>query len=99
MSADEESSPIVYVVALGRWGTSDISGVSCDAERVWFEHVSSSMGWLVRDTTTGFTDRREQLEAAYPGGFRTVLVGPGDEMPREIAHHFGGGPEESVVRT
>lgn len=87
-AAPVSEKPKVYVVPTGRWGTGDIAGVSVTADRVWFQHVSSSLGWLVRDTTTGFGDRRLELEQAYPDGFEVVLVQPGDDLPAEIAHHF-----------
>lgn len=81
------TSTKVYVVITGRFG-SDYAGVSLTADRVWFQHVSSSTGWLVRDTTGGFSDRKAELDAAYPEGWEAVLIDKGDPMPEEIAHHF-----------
>ena len=78
----------VYVVETSRWGT-DICGVSVTADRVWFSHVSSSPSYLRRDTTDGWPDRRLELEAAYPDGYKVVYVTGDDELPAEIAHHFG----------
>lgn len=69
----------VYVVPTGRLSIGDYAGVSMTADRVWF---------LERDTTVGFKDRREQLEAAYLDGFEIVMVEPGQDLPPEIAHHF-----------
>lgn len=78
----------VYVVPTGRLSIGDYAGVSMTADRVWFQHVSSNLWFLERDTTVGFRDRREQLEAAYPDGFEIVMVEPGQDLPAEIAHHF-----------
>lgn len=78
----------IYVVVTAEWGGHDVVGYSVSADRAWFSHVSSDARWLKRDTTDGFRDRREQLEAAYPNGYEVVLVELGAELPVEIAHHF-----------
>ena len=81
----------VYVVATGRWRSGDIVGVSVTADRIWFQHVSSSLSWLKRDTTDGWSDRKHQLQQAYPDGYEVIVVGPDDALPPEIAHHFNEG--------
>lgn len=77
----------VYVVVTGSFG-SDVAGVSVAADRLWFQHVSSSTWFLERDTTDGFADRKAQLDAAYPDGWTAVLVEVGAPLPDEVAHHF-----------
>jgi hypothetical protein len=81
----------IYVVVTAEWGGHDVVGCSVTADRAWFSHVSSDTRWLTRDTTDGFSDRRAQLEAAYPDGYEVVLINPGAELPAEIAHHFTPG--------
>ena len=90
MESPTDALPRVYVVALGRFGGADYAGVSCDKDRVWFQHMSSSLWYLKSDCTTGFPDRRAELEKAYPDGFETVLIdlADGGSPPAEIAHHF-----------
>lgn len=85
---DHVEPTTIYVVPTGRWISGDFSGLSVTADRVWFQHVSSSLGYLRRDTTDGFSDRRVQLEEAYPNGYKVVLVLPDEDLPAEIAHHF-----------
>ena len=54
----------------------DVAGVLYDHEgEPLHSHFSSSEGWLWHDLTTGFTDRREQLEALYPDGYEVVKLG------------------------
>jgi len=87
---DESESTVLYVVVEARWESGDVIGCSMTADRVWFEHMSSSVTWLRQDTTTGFRDRRDLLEAAYPNGLvvKVVDLTNGDELPEEIEHHF-----------
>lgn len=85
-----DPKPKVYVVVTGRFGTSDVSGILMHADgEVTAQHVSSSVSWLQNDLTTSFADRREALEARYPGGYDVQVVDLFDEdPPPEIAEHF-----------
>lgn len=68
----------VYVVVTAQWN-SDIAGcLLLDSGEVKWEHMSSGQGWLVRDLTSGFADRRAELERIYPNGYDVVLVGRDD---------------------
>ena len=80
---------IVYVVVTGGFG-SDVVGelVHPDREQLW-GHMSSSQGWLRRDLTDGFEDRREKLAAMFPDGYEVVEVGLDDPLPEPIAHLYG----------
>jgi hypothetical protein len=80
--------PKVYIVAGRREDayTGDLGGAlhTADGELLW-SHVSSTTGWLRRDLTTGFTDRKRDLERRYPDGYDVVWLAPGDPLPWEDA--------------
>lgn len=78
----------LYVVALGRFGADDISGVliTGNGEGI-HQHVSSSIGWLVADLTSHF-GRKAELEQRYPDGYEIVTIDLGDDLPSEIAAYF-----------
>lgn len=69
------TKPRVYAVVTAKYGHSDVGGQLFDhkGEPLW-SHLSSSEGWLWRDLTTGFTDRREALEAKYPEGYDVMCL-------------------------
>lgn len=81
--------PTLYVVPHTKWPSGDIAGALVSPDKIWWDHMSSNLDWLVRDLTTSFTERREQLAATYPDGVNLVIVGFEDgTIPPEIAHHF-----------
>jgi hypothetical protein len=82
---DDLAAPAVYVVLNTRWGAGDCSGslLLSSGEGLW-GHMSSSLGWLVRDLTIQFPDRREKLEALYPEGYMIVVADRAGIIPDEI---------------
>jgi hypothetical protein len=82
----ETQRPTLYIVAARDESayTGDIAGAlyTADGELLW-SHVSSTTGWLRRDLTTGFTDRKYALEQRYPDGYDVVWNGPSDPVPWE----------------
>jgi hypothetical protein len=77
--------PTVYVVPHAQWSTGDISGcLLLESGEVLWSHISSSMGWLQRDLTSGFGDRREELERRYPDGYNVVVAEKEGDVPAEV---------------
>ncbi len=85
----------VYVVVTDTWRNGDVYGLSATAEKVWYQHVSSNISFLVRDTTSNF-GRSKVFAEAFPEGIEVVLVDVGDTIPEEIAHHFKVAAEQSL---
>lgn len=75
----------VYVIVQSEWKSGDVGGsLLLDTGEVPWGHMSSSRGWLQRDLTNGFGDRRARLEALYPNGYDVVLVDADDELPADV---------------
>jgi hypothetical protein len=78
-------TPAIYVVEQAKFSSGDVSGcLLLDTGEVLWGHLSSGRGWLERDLTNGFTDRRERLGALYPGGYRVVYVDADGIIPPEV---------------
>lgn len=70
------AKPTLFAMVTEAWGGGDVAGVLYDHEgEPLHSHISSGEAWLWRDLTTGFTDRRERLEALYPDGYEVVKLG------------------------
>lgn len=86
-----EDKPKVYVIVESGWKGGDRAGnlMLSDGTVLW-GHCSSTLDWLKRDLTIGFSDRRDALTVRYPDGFDVVVVDlvAGDEPPDEIAQFF-----------
>jgi len=82
-----DTLPTVYVVIQGEWSTGDVAGalLTEGGEALW-GHMSSSVGWLQRDLTNGFSDRRDELDRRYPGGYRVVVSEGWDKVPGPVQH-------------
>lgn len=79
------SQGTVYVCPQSTWGSGDVAGcLLLDTGEVPWSHMSSSMGWLTRDLTSGFTDRREELERRYPDGYEVIVAEADGDIPAEV---------------
>lgn len=96
--------PTVYVVVTGRWEGGDVSGaLVLPTGEAPFGHTSSSLDWLRRDLTSGFRDRREDLEHRFPDGYDVVVIDKDDELPADVAEAnkrwYGAGTAASAEAT
>lgn len=86
MASDETAARgTVYVVIDCQFGSGDVGGsLLLDTGEVKWGHLSSGLGWLQRDLTVGFTDRRVELERLYPNGYDVVVVDGDGQIPDDV---------------
>jgi len=85
VAPDTAAKPTVYVVIESEWKSGDVGGcLLLDTGEVKWSHMSSSRGWLQRDLTVGFTDRRTELERLYPNGYEVVVVDGDGQIPDDV---------------
>lgn len=81
----EEPEGTVYVVLAAEWKSGDVSGtLLLDTGEPMWGHLSSSRGWLWRDLTQSFNDRRRTLAERYPNGYKVLFVDVNDQLPQEV---------------
>lgn len=81
----EEPKGTVYVIVGAKWQGGDVAGsLLLDTGEPMWGHMSSSEGWLWRDLTQSFNDRRQQLAQRYPDGYSVVWCISDNHIPAEV---------------
>lgn len=78
--------PSVYVVVQGQFGQFGGLGgcLLLDTGEVLWDHISSDLTWLTHDLTSGFSDRRIELEHRYPDGYEVVVAVQKGDVPDDV---------------